>query len=179
MKGLFAALSLCLLVSSIEAGFWSKFRAKEMPTKNSSWSTIKKDSRLSFDEPSVRMEKGGGFNTSVFFLCQNGDRLRTIKKVSTCIEWDGRISDDEPICVKRKRVFASTKIETTRSQCVEYKEGGDNSGDCIRYAQLPTTIPTNYLIPVYKLKSMNPDRDLRRARGTIQFKKSFRIPHCN
>ena len=62
--------------------------------------------------------------TSAFFVCKEGDHLKTLKKLSKCVKWSRSIGNrDRNIrrCLEKVRYFGIASIEGTRERCTKWK----------------------------------------------------------
>jgi len=161
MKTLIAVITL-LVAFTASAG---------LPTADSSWKTIKNHRLLDVAMPSVKLDNGGF--AAADFMCVAGDVLRTKKMIKTCNKWERRRDNDR--CIGYKHFYGISKIENTRTRCVEWRRrGGDRDDICTRYETYGYTTPLNYNVKVYKLRNVN--RDGRRER--VLFTKELNIADC-
>jgi hypothetical protein len=160
MKSLFILGALALsLVTAVEA--------RPMPTDNTSWNDMSRDSRVSYSLPQFQLSHG--YFIRAAGVCIDGEMLRSIKTYKKCVETRGR--NDR--CVKYKMVRPSKAMTGTRTICV--RERG-RSGDCIEYRDYPYSIDSNYEVTVHKaLHGRNGDENT----GRVLFTKDFTIATCN
>ncbi len=158
-----------LVMVALTAGLISAATAGSMPTQNSDWSKISRDSRVYFELPQFQLSYGWFVRAGG--VCVDGDVLRTKKMKKQCIQTIGR--DDE--CVKWKNVYPSKAMVGTRSVCTAY-EGESDGGGCRTWRQVPYSINTSYDIEV--------SRKEHRGQGEVGpgrhlFTKTFTIKSCN
>ncbi len=161
MKSLLVVLSLLVAFTASAA----------LPTANSSWDTIKNHSMLDVAMPSVMLDNGGA--AAADFMCIAGDVLRTKKMIKTCNEWQRRGDNDR--CIGYKHFYGITKIDNSRTRCVEWRRRGSDHDDvCTRYETYNYTTPTNFNVKVYKVRNVRGDS--RRVR--VLFTKELNISDC-
>lgn len=149
------------------------------PTQSDSWSTIKKHfSKVVIKEPSVKLDNGP--MTSAFFVCKEGDQLRTLKKLTKCVSYRnvGNRDRDRRVCTEEVEYFGYAAIEGTRERCVSYRRVGNRDNDrrvCTDYETYNYTLPLSHEVAVYKAPRRN--RDHNRL-GRKLFTKTLSIQDC-
>lgn len=151
-----------------------------MPTASDSWDTIRGHfAKVIVDEPSVKLD--GGPMTSAFFVCKDGDQLRTLKKISKCVKWEtrGNRDNDRRVCVQEVKYFGTAAIEGQRERCVSWRtvrRGDDRERICTAYESYDYTLPLSHDVDVFKLVRGGRDNDDRRGRKL--FTKTLSIEDC-
>lgn len=146
------------------------------PSASDSWDTIRTHyNSVEVDEPSLRLDVGA-MTTSAFFVCIDGNQLRTLKKFTRCLEWSSDDNDDSGrYCEREQKYYGTAAIETTRERCVSWEEV--NSGDstesiCTGYQDYTYTHPLSYKVNVYR------DSNDDERRGRKLFTKILTIKDC-
>ena len=172
MKNLFiVAATLLMSVSTLA----------HMPTENDSWQTIKKHfSRVIVAEPSVKLDNGP--MTSAFFVCKEGESLKTLKPLTKCVQWSrntGNRDRDNRRCLQEVKYFGYAAIEGTRERCTKWKtvrRGDDNERVCVAYEDYNYSLPLSHEVNVYAIERGGRDNDDRRGRKL--FTKTLSIEDC-
>lgn len=145
------------------------------PTESDSWTTIRNHftNVVEVDEPSIKLDAGP--LTSAFFVCVDGEQLRTIKKFTRCI--NGSTDDDgtSAICFEEEKYYGKAVIKGTREQCISWEtvdSGDDTETICTDYQDTDYTIPLSHDVDVYKARS---DDEIR---GIKLFTKTLSIENC-
>ncbi|ATH07059.1 hypothetical protein BIY24_03640 [Halobacteriovorax marinus] len=171
MKKLFILAASIIMTASASA---------HMPTASDSWSTIKKHfTKVTFQEPSVKLDNGP--MTSAFFVCKDGDVLKTKKAISKCVEWDWRGSrrEGDRVCTREVEYYGVAAIEGTRERCAKWDwRGSRREGDrvCVAYETYNYTLPLSHEIDVHRVTRSGRDRDDRVGRKL--FTKTLSIEDC-
>lgn len=142
---------------------------------NDSWKKLSRTSSVIFRMPQVIF---GSRFIRVNKTCIDGDQLRSLKEVRSCIRYDNSERDN---CIKYKRFFAFTPLDGTKRKCTRFQNNGDDDKVCVRYEDVSFSIPTDYQIPVYrKIIGGRDENDFEvSSRRRPKFVKSFTIPSCN
>lgn len=170
MKTLLIAVASLLMASTAMA---------HMPTESDSWSTIRKHfSRVVVKEPSVKLDNGP--MTSAFFVCKEGNQLRTLKKLTKCVNWRrvGGGDNDRRVCTEEVSYFGYAAIEGTRERCVKYRRIGNRDNDhrvCTQYETYNYTLPLSHEVAVHKAPMGNRDNN---REGRKLFTKTLSIQDC-
>lgn len=145
------------------------------PTASDSWDTIRSHyNKVEVDEPSLRLDVGA-FTTSAFFVCIDGDQLRTLKKFTKCLEWSDDDDDSSRWCLREKKYYGTAKIQSTRERCTAWEDidSGDSTETiCTEYQQYTYTHPLSYDVDVYR------ENDEDEYRGRKLFTKKLIIKDC-
>ncbi|GEM_PF-3306128 len=169
MKKLFI-LAAIVMASSVSA---------HTPTASDSWSTIKKHfTKVTFKEPSVKLDNGP--MTSAFFVCKEGEVLKTKKAISKCVEW-GRTygSNDRRECKREVDYYGVAAIEGTRERCTKWERRGSRDNGhrvCVSYETYNYTLPLSHDVDVHAIKRGGSDRSDRTGRKL--FTKTYSIEDC-
>lgn len=170
MKTLLIAVASLLMASSAMA---------HTPTQSDSWSTIKKHfSKVVVKEPSVKLDNGP--MTSAFFVCKEGNQLRTLKKLTKCVNWRrvGGGDNDRRVCTEEVSYFGYAAIEGTRERCTNYRRVGGSDNDrrvCTNYETYNYTLKLSHEVAVHKAPRNNRDHD---RMGRKLFTKTLSIQDC-
>ncbi len=179
MKKLFVLVAAIAMVAQAQAGFFGK---KTKVSSSTSWSTLKKlkNSVVEFDVPSLKLANAG--NTSVMFVCVDGDEFRTIKKIKKCVSRD-RLPGDrrgEYRCTEYKEFYGVQAMTYDAKVCAKYARTRGGEGNCIKYRTVTIDVPLSYEIPVYKARRTNRrDGNYNSQRGRKLFTKNYTIPSCH
>ena len=147
---------------------------------SSSWSTILSHfNKVTVDQPSVKLDNGP--MTSAFFVCKEGDSLKTKKQLTKCVRWErrGGGDNDRRVCVEETKYFGYAAIEGTRKRCSQWRiiRGGDDRRRvCVAYEDVDYTLPLSHNVDVYAVERRGRDRDDRRGRKL--FTKTLSIQDC-
>jgi hypothetical protein len=147
---------------------------------SSSWSTILSHfAKVIVDKPSVKLDNGP--MTSAFFVCKEGDSLRTKKQLTKCVKWDriGSRDNDRRVCVEETKYFGYAAINGTRERCSQWRtvrRGDDRERICVAYEDVDYTLPLSHQVDVYALTRGGRDNDDRRGRKL--FTKTLSIEDC-
>lgn len=157
-----------LVLTALVLGLVSNVEARPMPTVNSDWSDMSRDSRVYYEFPQFQLSHG--YFMRAPSVCVDGDTLRSKKAKKKCVETRGR--NDH--CVKYEWVLPSKAMEGTRRLCVRW-QGGDNDR-CVEYRDIPYSIATEYDIKVSRRQNRG-DGDV--GPGRHLFTKTFTLATCN
>lgn len=167
MKKLVLAL---VLTATAQAGLFGA-----MPTENSTWSEIRNDfARVVFNEPSVKLDNGP--MTSAFFVCKDGDVLRTKKQLDKCVDWTRR--RDDRVCTEYKKYWGIAAIEGTRTRCTKWERSRDKDSICVAWEDYNYTLPLSHEINIHKRRHVGGDRDRSAEFGRKLFTKTLHIEDC-
>ncbi len=167
MKTLFILVATLLVTASASA---------HTPTASDSWDTIRSHyNRVEVDEPSVRLDVGA-LTTSAFFVCIDGNQLRTLKKFTRCLEWSNDDDEDSSRrCRREQKYYGTAAIESTRQRCVDWTEvdSGDSTETiCTEYEDYSYTQPLTFNVNVYR------ESDGDEYRGRKLFTKTLTLKDC-
>jgi hypothetical protein len=170
MKKLFTIAAAVLMTASVSA---------HTPTASDSWSTIKKHfSKVTFKAPSVKLDNGP--MTSAFFVCKEGDVLKTKKTISKCVEWSrSRGGDRDRVCTRTVDYYGVAAIEGTRERCTKWTRIGSRDNGrrvCEAYETYAYTLPLSHDVDVHAISRGGRDRDDRVGRKL--FTKTLSIENC-
>ena len=167
MKKLFILAAAVLMTASVSA---------HTPTASDSWSTIKKHfTKVTFKEPSVKLDNGP--MTSAFFVCKDGDVLKTKKTISKCVAWTRGGGDRDRVCTREVEYYGVAAIEGTRERCTKWRrQGRDGDRVCVAYETYDYTLALSRDIDVHAVKRGNRDRNDRMGRKL--FTKTLSIEDC-
>lgn len=155
-----------LILGALALSLVTAVEARPMPTENTSWNDMSRDSRVAYSLPQFQLSYG--YFIRAAGVCIDGEMLRSIKTYKKCVETRGR--NDH--CVKYKMVRPSKPMTGTRSICVR-TQGRD--GDCIEYRDYPYSIDSNYEVSVHRRRGGRDNDEL----GRKLFTKDFSIATCN
>ncbi len=150
-----------------------------MPTASDSWETIKNHfTKVTFKAPSVKLDNGP--MTSAFFVCKDGDVLKTKKTISKCVAWTRGGGDRDRVCTRTVDYYGVAAIEGTRERCTKWGyEGSRRDGNrvCEAYETYNYTLPLSHEVDVHRVsRSGGSDRDDRIGRKL--FTKTLSIEDC-
>lgn len=170
MKKLFILAAAVIMTASASA---------HTPTASDSWSTIKNHfTKVTFKEPSVKLDNGP--MTSAFFVCKEGDVLKTKKTISKCVEWSrSRGGDRDRVCTREVEYYGVAAIEGSRERCAKWERRGSRDNGhrvCVAYETYNYTLPLSHDIDVHAVKRGNRDRNDRMGRKL--FTKTLSIEDC-
>lgn len=151
-------LSLVFALVSLSA-----FSAHALVTADSSWDEILRVKYLDVKAPTVYM----GRSIDYMFVCQEGDRLRTMKPVDIT---ETRTYGDRQEVVVVGREILSTPIDYT--QTVEDCFWNNNQRIC-KDVEIHGSYPLTVMVPVYRhISNHNADH------WTLLFRKPYTVPPC-
>jgi hypothetical protein len=155
--------------------------AHRVPTESDTWSKIRSHyATVEVAEPSVKLDNGP--MTSAFFVCKEGEQLRTLKQLTKCVKWSrhtGNRDRDNRRCLEELNYFGYAAIEGTRERCVKWRtirHGDDNERVCVAYEDYNYSLPLSHEVSVYAKTRGGRDRDERRGRKL--FTKTLSIEDC-
>lgn len=142
------------------------------------WSTIRKHfSKVDVAEPSVKLDNGP--MTSAFFVCKEGNSLKTLKALKKCVKWSRSNNRDRDTrrCLEEVKYFGYAAIEGTRERCTKWRtirRGDDNERVCVAYEDYNYSLPLSHEVSVYKVVRRHGDDE----RGRKLFTKTLSIEDC-
>lgn len=134
---------------------------------NSSWDEI-------LTTPSVKAAFSqivfGNVFVSIPGVCSQGDDLRTVEKISRCVEW--KSEGENTSCVRHVKEFLTTPRVFTAERCVEWSAG--EGSECARKESYTAAHALSYDVNVYKLVDQGEN-----VGEELLFTKRFDIEACS
>lgn len=163
-----ATFLLLTSFASLAAGGGSSY----LPSVDNTWEEIENDYyyRLMIGYPTISLDNGGHAN--VGSVCFDGVKLRTLKKLSKCVEYS-RPRRGQRECVQRAYYTGVAEINGTRTRCAEWNHLGRGERECARYEDVSYSIPLENEVPVYQKIVGRGEVELK-----LLFHKTHNIPSC-